>query len=81
MSSERRELTQQEVMSTLLDTGAINFDAIGSALAKYGPDLALYGVADWDGGDFFCGTMRHFVNLCHVVVGGHHNPGEPPDDR
>ncbi len=78
MSAEKRQLTQQEIVSTLLDTGAINFEAIGSALATHGPDLALYGVDGWDGGDGFCGTMRYFVHVLRWPVP---RPWEPPDDR
>ena len=64
-------LSHQEIVRTLLDSKAVNFEAIGAAVAKYGPALAA---ADepWEG---FCGTMRHFIR-CYVVFGPTGNPVE-----
>ena len=47
----------REFVQTLLDTKAVNFDAIGSAIAKFGPSIALTA----DGEDNFCWTMRRFI--------------------
>jgi len=67
MGSEKREfgLTRQEVAATLLDSGAVNFEAIGSVLAQHGADIARHGLAD-DPGDAFCGVNRVFVHLYKV---------------
>lgn len=48
---------EREFVQTLLDTKAVNFDAIGSAIAKFGPSIALTA----DGEDNFCWTMRRFI--------------------
>lgn len=60
----------REVIKRLLETKAVDFKAIGNAVAEFGPSAAL---ADepWD---WFCGTMRHFVILFHVASVG--NPVE-----
>lgn len=51
----------REVVQNLLDTGAVNFDAIGAALAKHGPRAAL--IRDDDGWENFCLTMKIFIRL------------------
>jgi hypothetical protein len=57
----------REVVAALIETKAVDFEAIGSALASFGPTLAL----DWDYEDPFCGVNRHFVRLVTPwVVGG-----------
>ena len=48
---------EREIVSTLIETKAINFQAIGEALAKHGPSMAFV----LDGEEGFCGTMRYFV--------------------
>jgi hypothetical protein len=48
---------EREIVETLVQTKAVNFEAIGQALAKYGPTMALE--LDYEEG--FCGTMRFFV--------------------
>ena len=62
--SDNRPLSQaeREIVKTLVDTKAVNFDALGSALAKFGPTAAL----NLEGEDFFCGTMRRFVHVFRV---------------
>lgn len=54
----RSEMDRQ-IVQTLLDTKAVDFEAIGAAVAKFGPTVALEG----DGDDNFCWTMRYFVRL------------------
>ncbi len=63
-------VNHQDVVKKLLDTKAVDFKAIGEAVATMGPSLSL---ADepWDG---FCGTMRTFVHV-YVLPGVHTNPG------
>lgn len=48
---------EREIVQTLVDTKAVNFEAIGQALAKYGPTMAL----ELDHEEGFCGTMRNYV--------------------
>jgi hypothetical protein len=50
---------EREVVRTLIETKAVDFEAIGSALAKHGPTMAFV----LDGEDGFCGTMRTFVRV------------------
>ena len=51
----------REVVQNLLDTGAVNFEAIGAALAKHGPRAAL--IREDDGWENFCLTMKIFIRL------------------
>ena len=50
---------EQEIIKSLIDTKAVNFEAIGSAFAKQAGNATLL----LDGEDFFCGTMRRFIRL------------------
>lgn len=50
----------REVVQALLDSGAVNFQAIGAAVAKFGPSLALNPNDEWEN---FCLTMKIFVRL------------------
>lgn len=50
---------EREIVSTLIETKAVDFEAIGKVLATYGPTMAL----DMDYEDGFCGTLRTFVRL------------------
>jgi hypothetical protein len=52
-------VNHQEIVKKLLDAKAVDFGAIGKAVAEVGPSLSL---ADepWEG---FCGTMRTFVHV------------------
>lgn len=61
MSKERQELSglEREVVTTLIKTKAVDFEALGAALAKFGPQVALTQYGD----DWFCGTMRWFVRF------------------
>ena len=47
----------REVVKALVDTKAVDFEAIGRALAQYGPTMAL----NFDFEEGFCGTMRFYV--------------------
>ncbi len=62
MSPEAKRSTariDREIVQELLDSGAVNFQAIGATVAKYGPSIALDGWGD----DWFCGTMRMFIRV------------------
>jgi hypothetical protein len=52
-----KRVDHQEVVAQLLESNAINFDAIGSSIAKLGPQLVM---ADepWES---FCLTMRIMI--------------------
>jgi hypothetical protein len=55
-----RELNKidREIASTLIDTGAVNFEALGKTIASVGPNAVLM---DDDGWIRFCGSdMRIF---------------------
>jgi hypothetical protein len=49
-----------EISKTLLESGAVNFDAIGAALAKFGP---RFSTVEDDGWESFCTTMKIFLRL------------------
>ena len=49
----------QELRANLLETRAVDFEAIGAALSKYGPQFAT--ISDDDGWENFCLTMKLFV--------------------
>ena len=61
MPKEQSKLNKRdrEIVETLLETGAVNFEAIGTAIAKFGPSIVL----NSDGEDNFCWTMRLFIRL------------------
>jgi len=50
---------EREIVKTLTETKAVDFEAIGRALAQFGPTAAL----EIDYEPVFCGTMRHYINL------------------
>lgn len=52
----------QEVVKKLLDTKAVDFNAIGKAVAELGPSRAVLD-EPWEE---FCGTMRIFVRLYRI---------------
>ena len=64
-------INHQEIVKSLLNSKAVDFAAIGKAVAELGPALA---VADepWEG---FCGTMRIFVHLYRIQT-----PGTPVEN-
>jgi len=43
MSEAKRNKLEQEIVEALIDTNAINFDALGSVLSRYGADAARAG--------------------------------------
>jgi hypothetical protein len=50
---------ERQIVKTLTETKAVEFDAIGRALAQFGPTAAF----DFDYEPIFCGTMRYFVHV------------------
>ncbi|HEY5277495.1 MAG TPA: hypothetical protein VIK38_13370, partial [Coriobacteriia bacterium] len=57
--AKRTARLDREIVAELIDSGAVNFQAIGAAVAKFGPSVALDGWGD----DWFCGTMRLFIRI------------------
>lgn len=57
-----QRVNHQEIVKKVLDSKAVDFAAIGKALAELGPAISL---ADepWEG---FCGTMRGFIRILIV---------------
>jgi hypothetical protein len=55
MADQERQLhpTDQEIVKTLLDTQAINFEALGKSIATFGPSSVLM---DDDGWIRWCGS-------------------------
>jgi hypothetical protein len=51
--------TERQIVTALIDSKAVNFEALGQALAEHGPTATLY----LDGEDWFCGTMRRFIRI------------------
>jgi hypothetical protein len=64
------KVNHQQLVKKLLDAKAVDFAAIGKVVAELGPSLALANAdaaaADVVDGDYFCGTIRHFVNVLIV---------------
>jgi len=52
-------LPPREMIAELIERKAVDFEVIGSALAKFGPSIALSG----DPGEGFCGTGPHYIRL------------------
>jgi len=53
---------EREIVSALIESKAVDFEAVGSALARYGPSAVL----NLDFEDVFCGTMRTYVRVYRV---------------
>jgi hypothetical protein len=62
----------RQIVKKVLDSKAVDFAAIGKVLADVGPSLAL---SDFDGDDWFCGTMRNFIRILRID-----NPGIPVEN-
>jgi hypothetical protein len=54
---------EREIVTTLLESKAVDFEAIGNTLARVGPSAAL--TLDYE--DVFCGTMRTFVHVYRLL--------------
>lgn len=65
MDSNRKN-SSNEVVKALLDSKAVNFEAIGAAVAKYGATATV--TLDYE--DLFCGTMRRFIRLYRIADAG-----------
>ncbi|MEA2299141.1 MAG: hypothetical protein QOF77_2077 [Solirubrobacteraceae bacterium] len=75
MSENQRAVrVDEEIRATLHDSGAVNFEAIGATLAKFGPVLAQG--ATLEGEDGFCGVFRYYTRVFHLT-GPLGNPGGP----
>ena len=58
------EVSHRDIVKRLLDSKAVDFNAISKVVSEMGPTLAL---ADepWEG---FCGTMRTFIHLYRIPI-------------
>jgi hypothetical protein len=56
---DKSRVTRQQIVTELLATNAVNFEAVGAALAKFGPSLALYS----EDGDPFCGVGKIYFHV------------------
>jgi hypothetical protein len=50
---------ERDIVKVLTETKAVDFDAIGKAIAKFGPTAAL----DFDYEPMICGTIRFYIHL------------------
>lgn len=57
--SESRYLSHHDVVRRLVESKAVDFEAIGKTVAELGPSLVL-GDEPWDN---FCWTMRTFIRI------------------
>jgi hypothetical protein len=57
--AQPQPLSPKAVISELIKRNAVDFDAVGSVLAKFGPSLALTGDPS-DPTEWFCGTGPHY---------------------
>jgi hypothetical protein len=53
---------EREIVQTLIETKAVDFEAIGRTVAQFGPTAAL----DWDYEPVFCGTNRFYVHIVQL---------------
>jgi hypothetical protein len=62
-------INHQDIVKGLIDKKAVDFRAIGNAIAELGPSLSI---ADepWEE---FCGTMRYFIRI--LILNPHGFPG------
>jgi hypothetical protein len=68
-------VNHQDVVKRLLENKAVDFGAIGKAVAELGPAMSM---ADepWEG---FCGTMRIFIRI--FIINGPRGPfGNPVEN-
>jgi hypothetical protein len=72
--SRHRTATEHEIAKALIDTKAVDFEQIGSVIAKFGASAALAA----DGDDLICGTMRVLVRILrlHDPIGPVESLGE-----
>ena len=59
---------ERQIVTALLETKAVNFEALGEVIAKQGANMTL----QLSGDDVFCGTMRTFVRCFRIP-----SPGVP----
>jgi len=54
---------ERQIVTALIETNAVNFEALGAVLAKNGASATL----NLDGEDWFCGTMRRFIRVFRLA--------------
>lgn len=55
----RFNANEQEIVKALIETKAVDFQSMGTAIAKFGAAAAV----SLDYEDVFCGTMRRFIRV------------------
>lgn len=65
---------ERDIVKTLIETKAVDFEAIGRTVAQFGPTAAL----DYDYEPVFCGTNRFYVHIYHIPLPGDGGGGEGP---
>lgn len=56
-------MNRYDIVRKVIDSKAVDFNAIGKIVAEVGPSLAL-GEEPWEG---ICGTMRHFIRIYQIA--------------
>jgi hypothetical protein len=51
--------SERQIVTALIESKAVDFEALGMMLAKNGANATL----NLDGEDWFCGTMRRFIRI------------------
>ena len=62
MESKGFSEAEREIVTALLETKAVNFEALGAIVARHGDRITLH----LDGEDAFCGTMRRFARVLRL---------------
>jgi hypothetical protein len=57
--------THREIVKKLLESKAVDFNALGKVIADVGPGLAA---AEGLEGDGFCGTNRSFIRVYRIFT-------------
>lgn len=65
---------QKDLPKMIMDAKIVDFDALGKAVAKIGPQL-IFSDDPWEN---FCGTMRYFIRIYRLPPIG---PRIPELDR
>jgi len=64
MGKEQQEISglEREVVLAVIESKAVDFEALGAAIAKFGPSAAMA----MDSEDWFCTTMKWFVRFFRI---------------
>ena len=65
-------IRHQEIVKRLLESKAVDFEAVGRMIGELGPSLAS-SYEPWEG---FCGTMRNYIRVYRLSGPGVEGPVE-----